>query len=275
MFHRECPGLQDEHQVTLTQDGAIGILTLTRPPRHEWSESMLEQFHGHLLTLGRDAHCRCLIITSADVGEGNGSSWFSAGLAPEVLTTTDPLKAPNLGRLFSQAFGALRRFPGVTFAAITGDAHNEGLAVALNCDFRLCADTAQLQFTAGSAGRLAFGGATQLLPRLVGESRAKRIMLFEEPLDAQGALGIGLVDEVAGAGDVLVRANLWAERAVQQSPRASRAAKQLIEHARMRPLETGFAAERDWLAQIVDSGDPAEAQQAAQEGRSPNWSNPK
>jgi len=267
--------LQDEHQVTLTQDGAVAILALTRPPRHEWSESMLEQFHGHLLTLGRDAHCRCLIITSADAGEGNGSGWFSAGLAPEVLTTTDPLKAPNLGRLFSQAFGALRRFSGVTFAAITGDAHNEGLAVALNCDFRLCADTARFQFTAGSAGRLAFGGATQLLPRLVGESRAKRIMLFEEPLDAQGALGIGLVDEVAGAGDVLMRANQWAERAVQQSPRASRAAKQLIEHARMRPLETGFAAERDWLAQIVDSGDPAEAQKAAQEGRSPNWSNPK
>lgn len=266
--------MQDEHQVTVTQEGAIATLRLANPPRHEWSETMLEQFHNHILALGREVNCRCLIIMAEESGEGRGNAWFSAGLDPDILAIKDPLKGANLGRLFAQAFSALRRFPGVTLAAIAGDAHNEGVALALNCDFRVCADTARFQFTTGSAGRLAFGGGTQLLPRLVGESRAKRIILLEEPLDAQEALSIGLVDEVTAVGEVVLRATQWAKRAVRQSPRASRAAKQLIEHARMRPLETGFAAERDWLAQIIDSGDPAEAQQAAQEGRSPNWSNP-
>ncbi|MEX0604272.1 MAG: enoyl-CoA hydratase-related protein [Marinobacter sp.] len=263
--------MEYEQQVTLTQDGVVATLTLRNPPRHEWSEAMLEQFHSHIVALGRDARCRCLIITSTEPGEGRG--WFSAGLSPEVLAVQDPLKGANLGRLFSQAFSALRRFPGVTFAAITGDAHNEGVAVALNCDFRVCADTARFQFTAGSEGRLAYGGASQLLPRLIGESRAKRMMLLEETVNAQEALKLGLVDDVAEAGSVVNHTLNWAERVLRQSPRASRAAKQLIEHARMRPLETGFAAERDWLAQIIDSGDPAEAQKALEENRIPNWSN--
>lgn len=264
--------MQDEQQVVLRTDGALATLTLVRPPHNLWTETALSQLNAHVLALSRDSQCRCLIVTGASGNEAS-EPWFSKGLDRAALEAGDPLTGSNLSRQFAQVFGGLRRFPGITIAAINGHAHDEGVSWALSCDFRLCADSANFQFTAGSAGLLPLGGSTQLLPRLVGESRAKRMILGEEVVDARQALDIGLVDEVFAPGLAEAQAHRWATKLLQQSPAAMRAAKQLIEHARMRPLETGFAAERDWQAQIIDSGDHLEARRAKAEHREPKWPN--
>ncbi|MDX1634879.1 MAG: enoyl-CoA hydratase-related protein [Marinobacter sp.] len=238
----------------LETDGNTATLFLATGAGNPWHEAALLELNEQVTALARDERCRCLIITGQEDARDE-QAWFSSGLQTRALERDDPLLGANLARLFTQAFGALRRFPGVTLAAINGHAHNEGLAWALNCDFRIAGADAGFRFNAGSQGRVAFGGGTQLLPRLVGESWAKRLLLMEAALDARQALAIGLVDEVVPADEVMVTARAWAEQCLRQTPMAARAGKQLIEHARMRPLETGFAAEREWQAGLYEAGE--------------------
>lgn len=256
--------------IRVSEAGPVATITVSALPENRWSESLLMQFNDAVMELGRDNAVRCLVITGAG---GTESAWFSAGLEPAALAG-DPLVGAALSRLFGQAFGALRRFPGVTIAAINGPALNEGVACALNCDFRLAVDTATFAFNAGSAGLLPMGGSTQLLPRLIGESPAKRMILAEQPMTADDALTAGLVDEVTRADQLESRVVALAAALLRQSPMATRGAKQLIEHARMRPLETGFAAERDWQTQIIEGGDYLEARRARSENQVPEWPNP-
>lgn len=242
--------------VSLERDGDIATLTLETPPANHWHEPALVAFYERVSVLAREDSPRCLIITGRAPSEGSSDdAWFSSGLEPGALQSEDSLVGANLARLFTQAFGALRRYPGVTLAALNGHGHNEGLALALSCDFRIASDVARFRFNAGSQGRLAFGGSTQLLPRLVGESWAKRMLLMETTLDAGQAQAIGLVDEVVAPSEVLAVTRDWAGQCLNQTPMASRAAKQLVEHARMRPLETGFAAEREWQANLYEAGE--------------------
>lgn len=242
--------------VRLETDNEIATLILDTPPDNHWHEAALLALNEQVTSLARDERCRCIILTGQQGPGGTATEqWFSSGLQAGALDREDPLLGANLARLFTQAFGALRRFPGVTLAAINAQAQNEGIVAALNCDFRVASSGASFQFTAGGQGRLPFGGGTQLLPRLVGESWAKRLLLMEPPLDAREAMAIGLVDEVVAPDQILATARAWAEQCLRQTPMASRAAKQLIEHARMRPLETGFAAEREWQANLFEAGD--------------------
>ncbi|WP_166259566.1 enoyl-CoA hydratase-related protein [Marinobacter salicampi] len=236
--------------------GELAIISLAGGPQNRWCETSLVRFNDHIMTLARENKVRTLIITgnTEEAADDRSGSWFCGGLDTDAFNLRDPLAGANVARLFTQAFGNLRRFGGVTIAAINGHAHNEGLALALNCDFRLATEDAIFQLNAGSEGLLPFGGSTQLLPRLVGESWAKRMLLMEVPVGAAQASSLGLIDEVCdGEGDLMSMAEQWAGAIRRQSPMATRAGKQLVEHARMRPLETGFAAEREWQVHIMES----------------------
>ncbi len=255
--------------IRVTEVGPLATLTVSAPPENRWCEALLTRLNDTVMELGRDNAVRCLIVTGAP---GTGESWFSGGLETGALAG-DPLAGAALSRLFGQAFGALRRFPGVTIAAINGHALNEGLACALNCDFRIAVDYATFGYSAGSEGLLPLGGSTQLLPRLIGESRAKRMILAETPVTAAEALTMGLVDELVGDDHLTARVEALVAALMRQSPMATRGAKQLIEHARMRPLETGFAAEREWQTRIIESGDYLEARRARGQSQPLEWPN--
>lgn len=259
----------DKPSIEVAVSGPVATLIVSASPQNRWCEELLMRFNDVVLELGRDNTVRCLIVTGATRGD---ESWFSAGLDARALTG-DPLAGAALSRLFGQAFGALRRFPGVTIAAINGHALNEGIACALSCDFRIAVDSAMFGYSSGSAGLLPLGGSTQLLPRLIGESRAKRMILAEQRITAAEALVEGLVDEIASEDQLAGRVEVLTKALLQQSPMATRGAKQLIEHARMRPLETGFAAEREWQVQVIEGGDYLEARRARGENQLPEWPN--
>lgn len=222
---------------------SIRVLTLDEPPEHRWRGESLEQLHRIVGDLAREANCPSLVIT------GSGSGWFCGGTLETALSDARvPLS--QLARLYSQAYSTLRRYPALTVAAINGQARDEGVALALSCDFRVARDGARFGFDAPRHGRLPMGGSTQLLPRLLGESVSKRMMLCGLEWDSSQALSGGLVDELAD--DPVAAAVTLVTRADGLDPLVVQGVRQLVEHARMRPLETGFAAERDWQASLSD-----------------------
>ncbi|MGM0569660.1 enoyl-CoA hydratase-related protein [Marinobacter sp.] len=215
----------------------IRVLTLHAPPENRWHSEGLEELHQVLGDLARESPCASLVIT------GSGSEWFCGGTLDSALSDARvPLS--QLARFYSQAFSTLRKYPALTVAAINGQARDEGLAMALSCDFRVASGHAGFGFDAPRQGRFPMGGSTQLLPRLLGESISKRMMLCGLEWNPAQALEHGLVDQVNECPVAAAIALLAGAQGV--NPLVVQGVRQLVEHARMRPLETGFAAERDW-----------------------------
>ncbi|WP_417548657.1 enoyl-CoA hydratase-related protein [Marinobacter segnicrescens] len=219
----------------------ICVLTLDAPPENRWHGDSLEQLHHVLGNLARQSPCPSLVIT------GSGSDWFCGGTLESALTDARvPLS--QLARLYSQACATLRKYPALTVAAINGQTRDEGVALALSCDFRVASGHTRFGFDAPRSGRFPMGGSTQLLPRLLGESVSKRMLLCGLEWGSAQALEGGLVDEV---NDSPVAAAITLAASTEGlNPLVVQGIRQLVEHARMRPLETGFAAERDWQATL-------------------------
>jgi len=98
----------------------------------------------------------------------------------------------------------------VTIAAVNGFALGGGCELALACDLRVAADDARFGQPEILLGIIPGGGGTQRLPRLVGSSRAKDMVLTGRQVPADEALRIGLADRVVPAADVRDAALAWA-----------------------------------------------------------------
>jgi enoyl-CoA hydratase/carnithine racemase len=162
----------------------------------------------------------------------------------------------------------------VTIAAINGYAMGGGLECTLACDMRIAEAHAQMALPEPAVGLLPAGSGTQMLPWLVGEGWAKRMILANERIDAQTALRIGLVQEVVEKGKGLEAATALAARVAALSPRAVEYCKSLIHNARNGiPRRAGLALERERFMDLFDHADQAEGVQAFLGKRKPEWKN--
>jgi enoyl-CoA hydratase/carnithine racemase len=247
--------------------GHAALLTLDNPPANTWTPESLQQLEALVRTLEADRSIYAAVIAGA------GGKFFSAG-ADLKRFQGDKVFARHFIARFAAAFEALMNARFVTIAAINGYAMGGGLECTLACDLRIAEEQAQMGLPEPAVGVLPAGSGTQLLPRLVGEAWAKRMILTNERLDAASALRIGLVQEVVPRGEGVNAALALAERVAALSPRAVAYCKGLIHTAREGiPLRAGLALERERFIDLFDHGDQAEGVAAFLEKRKPEWKN--
>ena len=119
--------------------------------------------------------------------------------------------------------------PRATIAAVNGYALGGGCELTLACDFRVAADNAHFGQPEILLGIIPGRGGTQRLPRLIGTSRAKDLVLSGRQVGAEEALRIGLVDRVVPAAEVLDTALAWAREFSRGPVLAQAFAKQAID----------------------------------------------
>ena len=132
-------------------------------------------------------------------------------------------------------------------ACINGWAMGGGVEIALACDIRLASSSAMMGFPEASIGRFITGGASLLLPRTVGLSRAKRLLYTSERFTAQHALAIGLVDEVHAPEDLLQRGMALAAQIANCAPASVSLMKRTLDHITLGELEAALTLETDAL----------------------------
>lgn len=253
----------------LEQTPELAILTLDRPPANTWTVESLNSLLHVVQTLGAAAYPPPLIITGA------GERFFSAGADIKTFPLrNDPAAVAAIAEVFGAAFMGLADYPGLSCAAINGYAMGGGLECALACDFRLVEEHATLALPEAHIGVLPCGGGTQLLPHLVGESWAKRMILLGERVDAAVAVRIGLADECVPKGTVVAAATAWLAKAKAQSPASIRQCKRLIQANRHAPINHNWVQEREAFVALFAHPDTMEGLRAFLEKREPRWGQP-
>ncbi|MFT4676858.1 MAG: enoyl-CoA hydratase/carnithine racemase [Patiriisocius sp.] len=247
--------------------GNTALITINNPAANTWDEDSLAALKSLIETLNNDANCYSLVIT------GQGEKFFSAGADLNLFASGDTDVARLMAEKFHGAFQALSEFRGVSIAAINGYAMGGGLECALACDIRIAEEQAQMALPEATVGLLPCGLGTQILPWLVGEGWAKRIILCGERIGADKAREIGLVEEVVGKGESLEKALSLAASAGKQSPSSVSACKRLIMAARSGNMSDSFPVERDEFVGLFSTADQKEGVNAFLEKRKPEWKN--
>jgi 3-hydroxyacyl-CoA dehydrogenase len=169
--------------VTVTRDGNVAIVTLDNPPVNALSFHLREPLQKALVKLKDDASVEALVLTCA-------GRTFVAGA--DITEFGKPVQNPHLPLIIE----TLESFEKPTVAAIHGTALGGGLELAMGCHFRVAVSSAKLGLPEVKLGILPGAGGTQRLPRLLGPSKALKMIVSGAPISAKEALAGGLVDAV-------------------------------------------------------------------------------
>ena len=156
-------------------------------------------------------------------------------------------------------------------AAVNGAALGGGLEVVLACDLRIAADHARFGAPEVGLGLIPGWGGTQRLVRELPWAIASRLVLGGDPISAEEALSIGLINAVAAREDLPAEARRWAMKLCSRGPLALRAAKRAMQEGRDLPLEESLAVEQKYFNSMAYTSDLREGLAAFREKRAPNF----
>ena len=156
-------------------------------------------------------------------------------------------------------------------AAINGDALGQGLELALACDLRIAAETARFGLPQIISGFTPWDGGTQLLPRIVGRSKAMGMILTGETIDALQAYEIGLVNKAVSPKELMPTVMEMAHAMSLKAPIALRHAKEAICKGLDLTLEQGLRLEADLYLLLQTTEDRIEGIRAFQKRRTPHF----
>jgi enoyl-CoA hydratase len=255
----------DYETILVRREDRVATIVVNRPEkRNALNATVRRELVAVLDALRGEGEVRVVVITGA------GEKAFIAGADIGEFAERTPLEQREVmeGRLLFEEIAA---FPKPTIAMINGYALGGGCEVALACDLRIAARSARLGQPEVRLGILPGGGGTQRLPRLVGFGRAMRLIMTGEPVMAEEAERIGLVDQVVDDAELEERTAELARQIAGYSPVALRLIKDAVRATLEMPLGAGLQFERELFVTAFASEDRSEGVRAFLEKREPDF----
>lgn len=254
--------------IKLQREEGVATLTLDRPATlNSWNQKMRDELREAMRQLVADDTLRVLVVT----GEGRA---FSAGedvRGMQGLTELGTKGFRRVAREIHNVFDEIEAMEVPVIAAVNGVAAGGGLELALSCDFRFAADSAKLGFPENNVGLIPGSGGCSRLVKLLGISRAKRVVMSGEMLTAARALEIGLVDEVFAADQLLAKTMEFATLLSGKAPLALGLAKLVLNACANVDPDTGRHLERLGQSILKKTEDHEEGARAFVEKRKPKF----
>ena len=245
--------------VELTITDGIGQIVLVRPDKHNAvTRDMARELRRICLEIDDNNDIRVATITGA------GERAFSAGSDLNGLADLSDIWAFRNRVEYAAAVRDVRK---PVIAGLKGWVLGGGMEMALGADIRIAGRSAKIGGPEVTRGWVGGGGASQMLPRLVGYGHAMRMLLTGDPVDAEAALRIGLVEEVVEDTAVVARITELAAKIAALSPIAVQATKAAVRAALSTPLEAGIRYENEIHVICMADKDRLEGIKAFQEKR--------
>ena len=180
-------------RVRVEHRGPVTVATIAHPPANAISAAVIAGIREALEAAVASDDCRVLVIT------GDGERFFAAGADVSEFATSGAEGVADSGQsLTSEIEGC--RLP--VIAAVNGVAFGGGCEVALSCDLRVASSNARFGEPEIKLGIIPGWGGTQRLPRLIGRTAATELLLTGDPIDAERALALGLINAVVAPGEL-------------------------------------------------------------------------
>lgn len=250
-------------QISLTRQGAVATIQIQRPEAlNALSREIVDQLDIYLDEIKADPSIRVLLFYSQEN--------FAAGADIKAMSTCDEAGAKAF--LFTPVYNKVQTLSIPTIAVIDGYAFGGGLELALRCDFRIVSENALLGLTELNLGIIPGAGGTIMLPRLVGEAKAKELIYLSRTVKGPEAERIGLANICVSKEDLLPTAEKWASKLCTRSARSLSAAKASIEYGIGHPELFGAGQfEGDIWADLFNYEDQKEGMAAFIEKRKPQY----
>jgi 2-(1,2-epoxy-1,2-dihydrophenyl)acetyl-CoA isomerase len=237
----------------LERDGGVATLTLNRP---ESMNSLSVELKQDLITateqLARDETVRAVVLTGAGRGFCVGQDLREhVGL----LESGDPGPLNTVSEHYNPLVTTLLTMPKPVIAAVNGMAAGAGAGLAFACDFRIAANTAGFLMAFANVGLTLDTGVSWTLPRLIGGARATALSLLAEPVGAEAALEMGMVNAVVEPDRLLPAAHELAARLAAGPTLAYAAIKASLAYSSTATLADALAKEAELQQAMGDTDD--------------------
>ncbi|MFJ7747316.1 enoyl-CoA hydratase [Peribacillus sp. NPDC097295] len=253
--------------VRVEKENMLAIVTIDNPPLNVISKQVLQGLLGIFTQLENDNEIVAVLITGA------GDMAFAAGA--DIKEFPQMMGNPNMMETVRESHEILTKidkFPKPTIAALNGITLGGGCELALACDLRVAEASVQIGLPEVKLGLFPGAGGTQRLSRLVGNAKAKEIIFTGDPLTAQEAERIGLVNKVVEQGDGLMESKKLASKMTSHSLQALSRIKKAIDEGSEATLEHGLEIEANLFEEIFQTEDVKEGVTAFLEKRKPAFS---
>lgn len=262
--------MSDAVLLDVDEDG-IATLTMNMPEKmNPVTGPVAEDLEAHLDSLATRSGVRCVVV------EGKGGA-FSAG--GDIEAMHDRIESEisldesaqeierGLSEMMRKLIGC--RYP--TVAKVDGPAVGAGANLAIGCDVVLASESASIGFLFKQVGLSIDGGASYLLPRIVGMNVAKELVFTGEVLDAERAADLGLFNHVYEEGPFESEADALIDEIASGPTVAFRHAKHLIQGGFDKSLGDALHDEATAQGLVFETADHEEGVRAFLEDREPEF----
>ncbi len=251
--------------VHLEKRGAVALVTLDRPDAlNALNRALLEAFDAAIGAIHADPDIKALVVT----GAGRA---FVAGADIAEMQTMTPLEAEAFSASAHRIFSRLEDLPIPTVAAVNGFALGGGCELALACDWIYASSKARIGQPETKLGLIPGFGGTSRLVRRVGLAWAKELVLVAEPISADEAARIGLVNRVFPPDELMAATLAVGDAISTRGSIAVRVAKQVMQDGQDADVRTAHALEQRAFGLIFSSDDRVEGTSAFVEKRDPDF----
>src|SRR3954466_12486468 len=214
-----------QEPILCTVADGVAVLTLDNPPLNLVTLDMTRRLNETVARLANDPQVRVLVLT------GSGDKAFCAGSDikefPEMMAVGAVV--PKKLALENEAWSRVDDFPKPPIPAVAGLAFGGGLELAVCCDLIVVEEGARLALPEIKLGVFPGSGGTVRVTRRIGEGRAKEMMFFGDPIDAETGLSWGLVNRIAPKGQALQVAQAMAATLAERPNRALQLCKAAVD----------------------------------------------
>ncbi len=256
-------------QIDITEDNGISTITLNRPEKlNALAGHMRRDLAEALEAAGSDRAVHVVVIT------GVGRAFCSGGDVAAMADLIERQDADEFSRLLGSArrvVTAIRHMTKPVIASINGPAFGAGFNLALACDLRIASSNATFSQSFAKVGLHPDWGGTYFLPRLVTPNKACEMFFLGDPIDAEEAQRLGLINFVVAPSELEAETRKLAERLRNAPAIAIAAAKQAVYLSQSAELEEMLRFETEAQMRCFDSDDGAEGVRAFLEKRPPKF----
>lgn len=230
--------------INLNISDRIATILLNRPKvLNAINQRMWEELTYVFRSIAQDSEARVVVITGAGRGFCSGADLKEVAWRGETLSKSRKRIERNNQQLAREMIAT----PIPIIAAVNGYALGGGVEIALAADLRIAGETAKFGFPEAKIGRFISGGASLLLPKIIGMSWAKRMIFTGEHITADKAAKIGLVEEITSSDTLSTRATQLATIIATNAPVSIELSKKILNRVSLNELETALAFETEAL----------------------------